>query len=78
MAWATGVQFLAGTMVEFFLFAIARPSLGLTQLPIQWVPGALIPGVKWPGREAHHSPQSSVELRRRGAILPLPQYDFMA
>jgi hypothetical protein len=39
----------------FFLFAIAtRPVLGLTQPPISWVPGALFPVVKLPGREADH------------------------
>jgi hypothetical protein len=31
-------------------------ALGPTQLPIQWVPGALSLGVKWQGREADHSP----------------------
>jgi hypothetical protein len=34
---------------------------------IQWVPGAISPGVKWPGSEAHHSPPSSVEVKT-GAI----------
>jgi hypothetical protein len=41
-----------------------RP-LGPTQPPIQWASGALSPGVKWPGREADHSPQY-------GSIHPLP------
>jgi hypothetical protein len=31
--------------------------------PIQWVPGALSLGVKWPGREADHSPPSSAEVK---------------
>jgi hypothetical protein len=34
-----------------------------TQPPIQWVPGALTLGVKRPGREADHSPPSSVEVK---------------
>jgi hypothetical protein len=37
--------------------------LGPTQPPIQWVPGALSLGVKLPGREADHSPPSSVEVK---------------
>jgi hypothetical protein len=46
---------------------------GPTQLPIQWVPGAVSLGVKWPEREADHSPPSSAESQRmRGAIPPLP------
>jgi hypothetical protein len=47
-----------------FLFTTAsRPALGPTQLPIQWVPGALSLGVK---------------RQTRGAIPPLPEDTFMA
>jgi hypothetical protein len=56
---------------------IHGPALGATQPPIQWVPGALSLGVKWPGREADHSPLSSAELKNGGAIPP-PPYVFMA
>jgi hypothetical protein len=38
-------------------------ALGPTQLPIQWVPAALSPEVKRPGREADHSPPSSAEVK---------------
>jgi len=34
--------------------------------------------VKWPCREAEHSPQSSAELGMSGAMLLLPLYAFMA
>jgi len=50
----------------------------ITQPPIQCVPGALTLRVKRPGREACHSTPSSGEVNMRGAILPLPQYVFMA
>jgi hypothetical protein len=47
-----------------FLFTTAsRTALGPTQLPIQWVPGALSLGVKRPGREADHSPPSTSEVK---------------
>jgi hypothetical protein len=36
---------------------------GLTQPPIQWVPGAPSLGVKRPVREANHSPPSSAEVK---------------
>jgi hypothetical protein len=49
-------------------------ALGPTQPPIQWVPGALSLGVKWPGREADHSPPGQ---RKSGAVLPLHQYASM-
>jgi hypothetical protein len=50
----------------------SRPTLGLTQPPIQWVPGALLLRVKRQVREADHSPPSSVEVKKGGAISPLP------
>lgn len=38
-----------------------RPTLGPTQLPIQWVPQALFPGIKRPMREADHSCPSGMK-----------------
>jgi hypothetical protein len=63
--WATG--WMIGVRVsvrgsELFTPA-SRPALGPTQPPIQWAPGALSLGVKWPGREADHSPPSSAEVK---------------
>jgi hypothetical protein len=40
-----------GLGISLFTTA-SRPALGPAQPPIQWVPGALSLGVKWPGREA--------------------------
>jgi hypothetical protein len=51
---ANGVRSPAGAK-DFFL--------GAPQLPVQWVPGVLSPGVKArPGRDADHSPPSSAEV----------------
>jgi hypothetical protein len=36
--------------------------LPTSELQIHWVSGALLLGVKRPGREANHSPPSSAEL----------------
>jgi hypothetical protein len=41
----------------------SRTALGLTQPPIQWVPGALSLGVKRPWREADHLLPSSAEVK---------------
>jgi hypothetical protein len=41
----------------------SRLAMGPTQPPIQWVPGALSLGVKWPGREADHSHPSSDKVK---------------
>jgi hypothetical protein len=62
-----------------FLFTTAsRPALGPIQPPIQWVPGADSHGVKRPGREAHHSPPSSAEIKNVWSYTSTPQYTFMA
>jgi hypothetical protein len=50
--------------VKNFLFSkSSRPALRSTQPPIQWVPGALSPGVKRPGLEVDHSPPASAEFK---------------
>jgi hypothetical protein len=49
---------------NFHFSMSSRPALGPTQPPIQWVPGALSPGVKRPGREADHSPPASAEVKK--------------
>jgi hypothetical protein len=50
----------------------SRPNLGSTLPPIQFVPGAISPGVL-PGREDDHSPPSSAKVKNGGAIPPLPK-----
>jgi hypothetical protein len=54
--------------------AAPRPSLGPTHTPIQEVSGAISPEVKRQERVADHSPPSSAEVKKSGAIPPLPIY----
>jgi len=69
VSWMTGVQFLAGSMMGFFLLAtMSIPALGPIQSPIQWVPGVPSPGVKRLGCEADHSSPSTAEVKNGGAI----------
>jgi hypothetical protein len=42
---------------------VSRTALGLTQLPIQQVLGALSLGVKLLGQEADHSPPSGADVK---------------
>jgi hypothetical protein len=61
------------------LFATAsRPTLGPTHPSIQWVLGALSPGVKRPGREADHSPHSSAEVQNAWSHTSTHPYVFVA
>jgi hypothetical protein len=55
----------------FLSCAAFRPALGPTKPPVQRAPGALSPEVKWPGREADHSPTSSAEVKHGEAIFSL-------
>jgi hypothetical protein len=58
---------------RFFVFSTAsRLALEPTLPPIQWLLGALPPGVKWPGHEADHSSPSSAKVNNGGALPPLP------
>jgi hypothetical protein len=58
---------------KIFIFSTASKSaLGPTQPPLQWVPGAIFPGVKRPGLQADNLPSSRAEVKNVGAIHPLP------
>jgi hypothetical protein len=48
-----------------------------TQLSMQLVPFALSPRLKRPGGEAHHSPPSSAEIKKGGAMPPLHHTSFI-
>jgi hypothetical protein len=71
--WITEGSELSSSGVKNFLFSmLSKPTLGSSQLPIQWVPGALSQGVKRPGPEADHSPPASAEVKKCGSTHPLP------
>jgi hypothetical protein len=48
-----------GRVKNFIFSTSSRPALVPTRLSIQWVQGALSPGVKQEGRAADHSPTSA-------------------
>jgi hypothetical protein len=52
---------------------LSKAALGSTQPPIQWVPEALTPGIKLPGRETDHSPPLVPRSRKRGSIHSVPR-----
>jgi hypothetical protein len=52
--------------------------MGPTQLPIQWVLGALSMGVVRPGREADYSPQTIGEVKKVWICTSIPINVFMA
>jgi hypothetical protein len=58
---------------------VSRPALGLTQPPVQWVPGVLFGGVKrCRGVMLTTHPHLVPRLRMIGAIPPLPPGAFLA
>jgi hypothetical protein len=64
--------------VKNFLFSTSsRLVVGPTQPPIQWVLGALSPGVKQQGREADHSPPTSAKVKKMWIYKATPPYAFM-
>jgi hypothetical protein len=69
-----GVRVMVGSRI---FSSPDRPVLRFTQLRIQWVPGALSPGVKRPGREVDHSPPTSVEVKKMWINTSTPPYAFM-
>jgi hypothetical protein len=72
-----GVEVQVGWRI--FLFSTSsRSDLGSTQPPIQWLTGALPPGVKRPGREADHSPPASAEVKKMWIYTSTLPYAFMA
>jgi hypothetical protein len=58
-------------------FMSSRLVLEPTQPPIQWVPGALSPGVKRPGREDDNSPPSIAEVKKTWVYTSTAPYVFM-
>jgi hypothetical protein len=66
-----------GRLKNFLFSTSSRPVLGLTQPPIQWVTGALSPGVKRPGRESDYSPPTSVEVKKTLISTSTSPYAFV-
>jgi len=56
----------------------SRLVLGLTEPPVQWVPGVLSPGVKWPGNEADHSLPSNAKVKNEWSYTSTLPYVIMA
>jgi hypothetical protein len=58
-----------GIGVQFSAEAMSRQVL---KPPIRWVPEAYYPEVKRSGREAYHSPSSSVEVKNAWSCASTP------
>jgi hypothetical protein len=73
-----GSELSPGKVKNFLFSTSSRPALGPTQPPIEWVLGALSPGVKRLGRGADHSPPTSAEVKKIWIYTSTPSYAFMA
>jgi hypothetical protein len=74
--WAAGIRFPARARGIYLLHS-GQTGSGAHPILSNGYRRALPLGVKWPGREADHSPPSSTEVKNGGAIPPLPHV-FMA
>jgi hypothetical protein len=64
--------------IKNFIFTTSsRLALGPTQPPIQWVSGALSPGVKRLGREADQSPPITAKVKKMWTYTSTLPYAFM-
>jgi hypothetical protein len=70
--WAGWPGFYSRQCCIFLFFSVSRLTLRPTQPPVQWALGALSLGTEWQGREADYSPPSSTNIKKGGAIPPLP------
>jgi hypothetical protein len=62
----------------FYISMLSRLGLEPTQPPIKWISGALSPGVKWPRRQADHSPPTSAKVKKMWVYTSVFPYIFMA
>jgi hypothetical protein len=74
-----GVAIRVPVEIRFFLLSmLSRKVLRPTQPTIRYVPGSFSPGVKWPGREAEHSPPTSAAVKKTWIYTTTPPYVFIA
>jgi hypothetical protein len=64
------------------ILAKGKPYISILQRPYRfwgptWVPGALFPRVKWPGREVRRPPPSISNFKNGSDIRLFPPYAFM-
>jgi hypothetical protein len=67
-----------GRVTNFLFSTSSRRAMGPTQPLIQWVTGALSPGLKRSRREADHSAPTSAEVMKTWIYTSTPSYAFMA
>jgi hypothetical protein len=60
---------IPGKGKNFFFSTVSRQALGPIQPNIQWVQGALSPGVKRPGHETDHSPSNAEKRGSRRKLM---------
>jgi len=74
MGWTIGVQgiYCQWGLRIFLFYNASRPALRSTELPIQWIVGAISLAVKWPGNEADYSHPSSAEVKNAWCYTSTP------
>jgi hypothetical protein len=75
-SFTTLISILNYIMLSFGRISV---SVGVVRNPCSYAMGTRdsFPGVKWPGREADHSPPSSAKVKNAWSYTSTPQYAFM-
>jgi hypothetical protein len=77
--WTTeGSDFESRWGQEFSLLHVVQTGSGVHATSSLMGTGGSFPGVKWPGREADHSPAGSAEVKKMWIYTSTPPYAFMA
>ena len=64
---------------DLMLFSkAARPGMGLTESPMQTVPGALFSEIKQPRRETDHLPPPSAKFKNVWSCTFMPTHNFVS
>jgi hypothetical protein len=77
--WATeGSEFEYRCGQECLLLHVVQTGSGAPPSLLSNGSGSSSPWVKWPGREAGHSPPTSTEVKKMWIYIATPPYTFMA
>jgi len=78
MIWTIEESWLDFKEGQGSLYCVSvHPDSGARTVSHSWVPETLLPGIKWQGSEADHSPSFSAKIKIEWSCSDLPPFAFM-